>query len=68
MGGQVVSRAIAPDTADIAERMANARLIAAAPDLLVALQTIFLHAPSLDVTGIRELCDAALSKAAGCAA
>lgn len=42
---------------------ANARLIAAAPDLLQALQTIALHAPSLDAEGIRALCDEAIAKA-----
>lgn len=34
-------------------------------DLLVALETIALHAPSLDVTGIREICDGAIAKAKG---
>jgi hypothetical protein len=48
---------------DHAERQsANAALIRAAPAMLVALQTIALHAPSLDVTGIRELCDAAIEE------
>lgn len=47
------------------ETAANARLIAAAPEMLVALKTIALHAPSLDVTGIRELCDAAIARAEG---
>lgn len=50
------------------EACANARLIAAAPDMLTALQCIALHAPSLDVIGIRELCDAAIAKATGGAA
>lgn len=40
--------------------LANARLIAAAPDMLRALETIALHAPSLDADGVRELCDAAI--------
>jgi len=31
--------------------------------LRVALQTITLHAPSLDAVGIRELCDEALARA-----
>lgn len=44
---------------------ANARLIAAAPDMLIVLQTIALHAPSLNVQGIRELCDYAIAKAQG---
>lgn len=44
---------------------ANGALIAAAPDMLIALQTIALRASSLDVQGIRELCDAALAKARG---
>ncbi len=44
---------------------ANGALIAAAPDMLIALQTIALHAPSLDAQGIRELCDAAIAKARG---
>jgi hypothetical protein len=39
---------------------ANARLLAAAPDLLATLQTIALHAPSLDAQGIRDLCDEAI--------
>ncbi len=42
---------------------ANARLIAAAPDLLAALQTIALHAPSLDAQGVRDIADAAIAKA-----
>lgn len=45
------------------EVAATAALFAAAPDMLVALQTIALHAPSLDVASIRELCDAAISRA-----
>jgi len=44
---------------------ADRALIRAAPDMLTALRTIALHAPSLDVTGIRELCDAAIAKAGG---
>ena len=36
MGGQVVATAITPDTANIETQKANARLIAAAPDLLEA--------------------------------
>jgi len=48
-----------------AEADANARLIAAAPFLLQTLQTIALHAPSLDAAGIREYCDAAIAKAGG---
>lgn len=43
----------------------HARLIAAAPDLLAALETIALHCPSLDVVGIRAYCDAAIAKATG---
>ena len=38
-------------------------LFLAAPDLLQALETIALHAPSLDAAGIREYCDAAIAKA-----
>jgi hypothetical protein len=33
-------------------------------DLLVALQTIALHAPSLDASGIREIADAAIQPVA----
>jgi len=40
MDGQIVATAIAPDGARIDEQRANARLIAAAPDLLVALQAV----------------------------
>lgn len=40
-----------------------ARLIAAAPAMLLALQTIALHAPSLDSAGIRGLCDEAIAAA-----
>jgi hypothetical protein len=47
------------------EAEANARLIAAAPDMLTALETIALHAPSLDTAGIRELTDAAIAKTTG---
>lgn len=43
--------------------LANLTLMAAAPDLVVALQTIALHAPSLDSVGIRDLCAEALAKA-----
>ena len=45
--------------------IATGHLIASAPDLLIALKTIALHAPSLDVAGIRELCDAAIARAEG---
>ena len=38
MGDQVVSRAIAPDTATTEEANANSVLIAAAPDLLAACE------------------------------
>jgi len=51
----------------IAEMDANARLIAAAPFMLQILETIALHAPSLDATGIRELCDEAVAMAKGAA-
>jgi len=44
---------------------ANAALIAAAPFMLQILETIALHAPSLDANGIRELCDEAIAKATG---
>lgn len=37
MGNYIVGRNFAPDSADASERQANARLIAAAPDLLAAL-------------------------------
>jgi len=46
-------------------RKAHARLIAAAPYLLQTLERIALHAPSLDVQGIREACDEAIAKARG---
>lgn len=49
------------------ESLANARLIAAAPKLLQALKIITLHAPSLDVVGIRELADEAIATAEGAA-
>ena len=54
--GRIVADVIEPD---------DARLIAAAPDLLTILKTIALHAPSLDAQGIRELCDEAIAKAEG---
>lgn len=44
---------------------ANARLIAAAPDMLTALRTIALHVTSLDAAGIRELADEAIARAEG---
>jgi hypothetical protein len=47
------------------EIIPNARLVAAAPDLLTALQTIALHITSLDAQGVRELCEAAIAKATG---
>ena len=47
---------------------ANARLIAAAPDMLTTLRTIALHVTSLDATGIRELADEAIARAEGRAA
>ena len=50
---------------DPAIALANARLIAAAPLMLTILQTIALHAPSLDAEGIRELCDEAIACAEG---
>lgn len=42
MGGQIVATAIAPDEATIEEQRANATLIACAPSLLEALETIAL--------------------------
>lgn len=42
MGDQVVIVSPAPDTASREEMKANARLIAAAPDLLTALQTMVI--------------------------
>lgn len=62
MGGAVVAYT---RHAAIATQAANARLIAAAPDMLTALQTIALHIPSLDAQGVRELCDAAIAQATG---
>jgi hypothetical protein len=50
---------------ELEEARANARLIAAAPDMLTALQTIALHISSLDAQGVRELCDAAIAQATG---
>lgn len=44
---------------------ATARLWAAAPDMLMALQAIALHCSSLDAEGIRAYCDAAIAKAEG---
>ena len=49
------------------EMDANTRLIAAAPFMLQILETIALHAPSLDAVGIRELCDEAIARAQGAA-
>jgi len=54
----------------MAERAADAALIAAAPDMLVALQTIALHistAPGtgLSADGVREIARAAIAKAEG---
>ncbi|CAB4183705.1 hypothetical protein UFOVP1375_37 [uncultured Caudovirales phage] len=42
-----------------------AATMAAAPYMLQILETIALHAPSLDAVGIRELCDEAIAKAKG---
>jgi hypothetical protein len=50
---------------ELEEARANARLIAAAPDMLTALQTIALHISSLDAQGVRDLCDAAIAQATG---
>lgn len=47
----------------VIEIIKAAAIRAAAPDLVVALQAIALHAPSLDAQGIRDICDAALAKA-----
>lgn len=54
MGAQVVATAIAPDGATIGEQRANARLIAAAPEMLAALSRILAHA------GQYMQCDACL--------
>jgi len=43
MNGQCVIEAPGPDGADYNERLANARLIAAAPDLLEALEAAAEH-------------------------
>lgn len=50
---------------ELKEARANARLIAAAPDMLTALQTIALHITSLDAEGVRELCNRAIAEAIG---
>jgi hypothetical protein len=44
---------------------ANARLIAAAPALLAALQSIAEIGPSLDFVGVREFALAAIAQATG---
>jgi len=44
---------------------ADARLIAAAPDLLAALQSIAEIGPSLDFVGVREFALAAIAQATG---
>lgn len=46
---------------------ANARLIAAAPTLLAALQSIAEIGPSLDFVGVREFALAAIAQATGAA-
>lgn len=46
MGNQIVVTAPAPDGASREEMKANARLIAAAPDLLAALKAIFVLRPA----------------------
>ena len=51
--------------ADPAQGARIAALIAAAPFMLQILETIALHAPSLDAVGIRELCDEAIALATG---
>lgn len=57
--GQAIGYAKTEEDAAFIVRAVNAH-----DGLILALQTIALHAPSLDATGIRELADAAL-KAAG---
>jgi hypothetical protein len=51
--------------ADAARVEADRALMCAAPDMLIALQTIALHITSLDAQGVRELCEAAIAKARG---
>ena len=60
------SRAAGPD--DDAERIANARLIAAAPDMLEALKLVQRYEPEhryWGVPGFVESVDAAIAKAEG---
>ncbi len=60
MSNQVVATAIAPDGASIHEQRANASLIAAAPDLLAALEQIAVARTVNDRISIAR---AALAKA-----
>lgn len=50
------------DKLDEDGRYTDANTVELACGLLTALQTIALHAPSLDVAGIRGICDAAMRK------
>lgn len=52
MGGQVIGHC-APDKASYAEKMANARLIAAAPDLLAALEVLLDKAGKFEAGGMK---------------
>jgi hypothetical protein len=70
MGGQALGH-VAPDTASSEEREVNARLIAAAPELLEALKSLLAHhrvqsLPSTDTLTPRiEAARAAIARAEG---
>ena len=69
MNRQIVSGPIAPESADWEERRANARLIAAAPDMLMALKSaeqcaVDSNHPDFDPEECR--CDQGLGWCEGC--
>ena len=47
------------------QRAQAAHLVASAPNLLIALQVILLYAPMLDVAGVCDLVQAAITRPTG---
>lgn len=62
---EVTSTGVAHFLGNQSEAEANARLIAASPDLLEALKEAILHVDSLFSAELKAKCEAAINKATG---